>query len=429
MPDNPAAPAPPNNKPKGDLKERLQGMIDRFNDLKRSVETADGDRTELRQELDALKAELTKWRGYLSRASNPIRIPGVESAVRDSGEVIGFSLARAMHAEFRMRNPKIADSEEVAYERAGAGYEREVFQEMRKRDASLADDSNLGFLVPAQVMEDIIEKLRTKLVLDSIGLMMVPGFDGGSVDWPKEIEDGNAGWLPESASAAATDQEVGFVRMTPKTSYALRKVQNRLLTTGGSRVETVLRRAMLARLLRVQQSAVFQGSGNGGAPRGIMNKAGINSQDLSTLTVNALQNMIKKIQADDADTGTMFWVMHTLAKWAIYQIAASDTTHRQGSPIFTQGDPSKGEPPTILGIPFVTTNDITVTGGTSTDILLGVFGNAILGMWGDVRVEVNTQAATPFLNRQTWFLAHQDVDVAALHEESFCIGTSMTVAA
>lgn len=364
---------------------------------------------ETRTALEALQKRMDGVEGAVQkRDPATTSLPGVDAKK--------FSFARAVYA--------IASKDW-----SRAGYEQEVFTQMRKKVASLNDDQNLGNLVPAEVRNEIIPMLRSRLVLGKIGVTMLDDLAGSPVEIPREIGGGTGYWVGENDDITESDTATDVLRLRPHKAGALVKLSNTLLRIGGARIEGFVRNSIAQTLARTIQKAVINGTGTSGQPLGILNNPNINTvPTIGTVTTVKLQRMIEEIEADDADIGTLYWLFHPRAKAKILQLAKSaGASSADQEPVFFPGSPTAGEPATILGIPFATTTDMPYVAASTSDIMLGVFSEVMLGHWGTMELKASQETSTAFQKDQTWIRAIEECDVGLRHEPAICAGPGLTV--
>ena len=390
-------------------KSKAFEAITDIRDRVKSLQDAEKTREETMKSMEAkYEVRLAAIEKAMQERPGAISVPGVEDDK--------FSFARAIYAM-------------ASGDWSQAGYEKEVFQESAKRrDASLGNDQNLGNLVPTQVMKFIVPLLRSKLILPQLGVTMLPTLSGGVVEIPRESVDSTGYWVGENTAPTATDAGTEMIRLRPHKAAALIKFSNTLIRTGAD-AEPFVRDSIAKKLARLIQKAFFEGLGSGGEPLGIANKPGINTLAIAGVTVIKLQQMLEEIEADDADIGSMAWAFSPRAKAEIAQLNAAIATGGV-APILTNGDVSKGDAKTLLGIPYHTTSDIsidTTPNPDNTDIYLGVWAESIMGSWGALELKSTQEAGTAFEKDQTWVRAIQEVDVGLFHPTAICVGTNLNL--
>lgn len=343
-------------------------------------------------------AQDTATKGTKSR--RPPSVPGVDGQK--------FSFAKAVHAI-------------NSGDWGRAGYEQEVFAAATKA-LNLADDASAGFIVPSEVMAEIIPLLRSAMIVDTLGINRMDDMKASPVEIDKQRGGGTGFWVGEEETITESEQSLGLVRLRPHKAGALTKISNTILRAGGNRAESFVRDDLSKVLARTIQAAFFSGTGFGSQPLGVENHPSVNSVTFGGVpTVELLQRMIEEIDVDDAMIGTLKWVMHPRMRNKISKLAYGGA----GGPILTGprgGDISQDNAKTLLGHPYMSTTDIAL-GATTSTIFLAVWAEAILADWGALELRATDSAGDAFTKDQTWVRAIQEVDVGLRHEESVCVST------
>jgi len=314
-----------------------------------------------------------------------------------------------------------------------AGYEKEVLDETRKK--ALAAGSGAGSdLVPTEVMSEIIPLLRSKMILEDMGVRRMSGLTGSPVQIPRQTAAATGYWVGENSAITASDSNDDLLSLTPKKAAAMSQLSNTMLRTGiaSGTIEQYVRDDLANVLARTIQTAFFNGSGSSNQPTGVLNVSGINTVDWSSVTTkalvaDALMDMIKELDVDNVDvgSGSVAWCMHPRVFHALAKYLRDADTE---IPVLTGNQSTMSAQgsyltPNILGFPFFTTTDMpTELSPTDSDILLAKWDEVIFADWASMELAVSTEADTAFANDQTWVRVIQEVDVLATHEVAICAG-------
>lgn len=385
-------------------------------DLKAELIQLREERGKKSPEVEALEKKIEKLERAAAERSGPSftggsDLPGAEDS---------FHLSRAIYA---------------LGERSwnGAEYERDVLVQAaekkgldveRVKAASLGSDTTLGNLIPNTVQNEVVPLIQSEMILEEMGVNMVEGLAGSPVQIPRETAEGTAYWVGENSTITASDQETDMIELRPHTIAGLSKFANKMLRAGGTGLEGFVRRSIGRTVAKGIQTGYFAGTGVAGQPLGIKNQLGIrNHGAIGTMTIAKLQAMIDNLRRDNIPAAEARWVFHPAVLASIEQLAASDTTHRQGTPVFTMGDISKGTPSRLLGLPYSMSTNI----GSTTDIYLGYWPWTMLGSWGALEIAVTREAGDAFAKDQTWVRVLKDVDTALLQPTAINYGSGVTV--
>ncbi len=223
------------------------------------------------------------------------RMPGLED------EAKSFSLTRAINAI-------------VTGDWSSAGFEREVFDQTKKRAASTNDDSNLGYFVPNEVLPGFIELLTAESVVNQMGATVLSNLSGVPVEIPKQTGGATAYWVEENASITDSDLSAGQLALTPKAVAAMVKMSNRLLRLSNPSVEAMVRSDIARVIALAIDLAALRGTGVAGQPIGIANTANINTVEIGANggapNFDHLYDMQYELQKDNAYRGNLGYIFH-----------------------------------------------------------------------------------------------------------------------
>lgn len=365
-----------------------------------------------REALEEKMAKIESRIKFLEDLNSPrsVSLPGVEL------EKEKFSFVRAINAI------RTGDWSE-------AGFEKEVFDNTRKKAMSAGTGSAGGYIVPTQYVAELIEMLYAESVVIGLGATVMDNLIGSPVEIPKQAGGATAYWVGENSDITASDLTFGQLVLTPKSVAALVKFSNRLLSLSNPSIEGIVRRDIAQTLALAVDLAALRGSGTSNQPIGIANTVGINTAVLGTnggtFTFDTAQDMVTELEVDNALKGKLGFVTHPLIikKLKKYKVPqySGDTG---GMPIvLPMTDQNLKD---LLGYNFKTTTQIptNLTKGTSNDCSEVYFGNwqeLIIAVWGGLEIQASNETYDAFQKNQTWIRAIQDVDIGVRHPESFCL--------
>jgi HK97 family phage major capsid protein len=174
-------------------------------------------------------------------------------------------------------------------------------------------------------------------------------------------------------------------------------------------VESV--RSVLRRIAAIGIDAGFlSGSGASGAPFGLLNTTGVNSQSGTALAWSGICTMEEAVALKDASDANLAWVAHPTVRKLL----------RQRERI-TGGGRAIWEGNTVAGHPaFVSTCM------PSASLALGDFSNATILLWGGVEVLINPYSTTGFQQGVIELAVFVAMDVAVNYPAAFAKSTSIT---
>ena len=368
------------------------------------------DYVKMRQEMGELKAE---------KPSKKASLPGLEF------ESDKFSLLRAINA-ITTKNWK------------NAGFELEVFQNTTdlKKTMSTEVDSAGGYIVPVQALGDFIELFRANLVTKQLGATYIEGLNGSPVEVPGQAGGATVYWLGEDNpnGITASDLTLNQKQMTPHGAAALVKLSNRLLRMSNPSIEGLVRQDVAFAMAEAVDLAALRGIGANGQPLGVMNTSGVLTYDMVGIAKRVgiwggLYEIENKLAEANALKGKLGWAFHPRVKKNL-SLARVGAAAEDGFAQFVQNPATEGRITNMLGYPYASTTNMTITTSTNPDeseVLFGNWAELIVGVWQGLSIMASQEASTAFTTNQTWVRFVQEVDVMVRHTESFCIGQHLSM--
>lgn len=314
-------------------------------------------------------------------------------------------------------------------------YEADLCKEAAKtisKDMSTTTDSAGGFIVPVQIMENmIIPLLQKRITALSLGVQRLP-LSGSPVQIPKITTAATAYWVAENTSVTANDLAFGQLNMTPHAVASRVILSNRLINLSNPAAEQITR-AQIAKDLGIAiDAAIYTGTGASGQPTGIVQTSGINTVtsfgSYKAITAyGKLLDMIQELSVDNVELTNARWAMHSSVYTALAQIVDGGATGiNLERRLFGAGALNGAQ--TLLGYQYTITNQLTaVTGSaTSNTMLFGDFSQCYLGEWGTMVLRSSDVAGDSFAKMQTQIMAAMEVDVGVAQPNAFCTSTGAT---
>ena len=339
----------------------------------------------------------------------------------------------------------------------GAGFEREVNEEIARRVGKSAD----GVYVPdfawqqrgplstaatagsaSEVVFDdfvdtehrgdmFIEALRARQVLGTLGVTYMSGLTS-RVSMPNLATGANADFVTELADVtdgAGTDASVDLI---PSTMGAFVELSRLLVLESVPSIEQIIRNDLLASAADRIEYYAINGSGASGQPTGILNLSGINNLDISTGTdVDALTwadivALVKLVEEDNGitnDAATGF-----LSSPAVKSKLASTARVSGTDSVFLLNDPWNS----LYGYNAQFTSNVPTNldpgdgGNDASALIFGDFSNFMIGSHGAPSILVD-----PYSNSKAGtirMVLHADVSMASRHDVSFAKTDEVSVA-
>jgi HK97 family phage major capsid protein len=271
-----------------------------------------------------------------------------------------------------------------------------------------------------------IEALRTRMMVAQLGATMLEGLVG-DVAIPRQTNPAATFWVGETS--ATTEASVTFdqVTMSPKTISTRVDFGWLLLHQSTPTVDGLIRDDLQNAIARAIDLAALHGTGASSQPRGIASTSGIGSvtggADGAVPTwanIVALETAVANSNADGASTA---YLVNSRTRGKLKNVlknaTATDATY------LWEPLPGPDGMGVLNGYRAGVSNQVSnaLTNGTSTTVCSAIFfGNwadLLIGSWSGLELLTNpyTQAA----NRIIEVYAHQALDIAVRHPESFAL--------
>lgn len=339
-------------------------------------------------------------------------------------EVRKFSFMRAINA---MANPGDRRAQEAA------GFEREVSEAAISKTGKAAR----GFLVPVDVLRGVkrdllvgtptaggnlvaeellagsfIELLRKKSVLQRLGVTTLNGLVG-NIAIPRQSGAATAYWVGENAAPTESQQTVDQVTMSPKTVGAYTDFSRKLIIQSSVDVENMVKGDLAQVLALAIDLAGLYGSGSSNQPTGLYATTGVNTKNFAAdaPTWAEIVDLETLVAADNADIGSLAYATNAIGRGAL------KTTEKASSTAQYLMDASG----MVNGYKCEVSNQIAAA-SAAADYFFGNWADLVLGFWSGLDLLVDPY--TGGKEGTVRVIAHQDVDVAVRHAESFAIGAN-----
>lgn len=344
------------------------------------------------------------------------RIESTSEVGLNEKETRSYSFLRALNylanpgdkqaAEAAAFEREVSEAASKAYGKPANGLM--VPNEVLKRDLTAGTNSAGGFTVATDLLaSSFIELLRNKLALAQVGATVLNGLQG-NVAIPRQSAAATAYWVGEGSSPTESQQTLEQVTMSPKTVGAFVDYSRRLLIQSSIDVEQMVRND-LARVIALEiDRAGLYGSGTSNQPKGLINQTGINTKALTNYgTFAELIDMETEVAKDNADAGSLFYLMNAAARGALKSTAKSSSAVAAGF-VYENNE--------VNGYPVVVSNQLAFD-----DIIFGAFDQMIMGLWSGLDLTLDPYAGAT--SGTVRIIALQDVDFAVKQPGAFCYGT------
>lgn len=276
------------------------------------------------------------------------------------------------------------------------------------------------------VSNSMIELLQNLMLTRRLGVRVMTGLNG-NLSLPKKTGRGTAYWVTPGNAPTGSNPTIGAIDLAPNTVGMVEKYDRRFLMQTSVDAEMFLREDISEVMALELDRVVFNGSGLGAEPRGIITYTGVNVVALGTdggaITRAALLQAETEMEADNALLGNISWTTTPEVKGLLKDTEAGTA----GFPIWIWGPDN-----TLVSYPAYATNQMPsdLTKGTGTDLHAAILGNwreAILAFWSglDILVDPYTSGDSGTVR----IVALQDADFELRHPEAFSVIRDINIAA
>lgn len=279
-----------------------------------------------------------------------------------------------------------------------------------------------GVLVPIEYSTDLIQLVRAKTVVRELGASTYQA--SSETGWiPRQNAAATGYWLGENSSITESEPTFDQIQYIIRKLAAFSVVGNEVIFDSNPDAEKVVLEDLAMVLALAEDLAYLAGSGSGATPKGIANVSGISSTSLATNgrtpTFDDFADQIYNLQSNNFDcTGFAFHprLVQSMRK-------AKDSQNRY---LWEPGVPSMNVPPTISGIPYKTSTQISITetqgsSSVASHVYSGQWDQAIIFERGGVQLMASNVAGAAFQQDQTFVRAIVRRDFQVRHPLAFSV--------
>jgi HK97 family phage major capsid protein len=335
----------------------------------------------------------------------------VKAILHRLGEDVDVGFEREISSEVRRRAGRSF---------AGIACPDEYFLERRVIDITpgASPDAVAGPLYPTTLRPDLfIDRLRSALVVQRLGATVLDGLVG-TVDIPKQISSSTAQHVAEDGALTRTDPGFDDVSLEPHTVGAVTSYTRRTLLNALPAIEAIVRRDLAATVAAAIDYQALFGNGSGNTPTGVRNTGGVHDLTLAGPTWAQVLAFPTAIQADDADIGSLGWVM---SPSVVALLRATLKTSADAGSNFLMDEPGS-----LAGYPVAITNAVPEPGSPqAATVLFGAWSQLLVGYWSGLDVLVNPYSEDDYVRGRVSVRVMRDYDVAVRHAESFAFAEDL----
>jgi HK97 family phage major capsid protein len=388
------------------LIEQVKALLEKFK--QDVIEQYGGMNEGLRQDFAKLDARIKELEGIVT--PRKVSLPGVDL------EKEKFSFFRAVWAI------RFNDWSE-------AGFEKEVFEQTKKRAMEMGTGSLGGYIVPTEYIAQIVELLRAEAVVIRSGATVMTGLTGSPVQIPKQTGGATGYWVGENISITASDLGLNQINMVPKKVAAMVKLSNTLIKLANPSAEALVRSDIAQTLALKIDLAALRGTGSEYQPTGINIATGLKTVAVGTNGGNAsfdhLIDMEYELAVDNALRGTLGYIFHPAIRRKLLKLKVAQFSG-DAAGAYIIAPISETQFRNWLGYPYQMTTQVPITltkgsGTALTEIYFGNWADLLIGQWGGMELMASKETSDAFEKDQTWVRILQELDIATRHGQSFCL--------
>lgn len=404
------------------------------NETSKDTETKDVDVPTMKDVMSEIKSQGFITSEKLSKSDE--RLDSISKTITDHDVLIKDLTGKAKSRTVSLPGVEL-EKEEFSFMRAvyamihkdwsAAGFEKEVF--MNTRAMATTTGAGGGYLVPAQIGNEMIELLRAESVVMAAGATVYAGIQGGQYKISKQTGGAVAYWTAEAASITASDASFGELTLTPHALTGRCILSNEVMQSSTPSIEAIIRRDLTEARALALDYAALRGTGLLNQPVGIANTGDIHTvaigADGGTFTFDHAALMEGKLEDANALKGALSFIMHGKVK---RKLKAEKVLQYSGDTVgehvmLPMTDAAFKE---NLGYNFGISSQMptNLTKGSGTDLAEVIFGNfrdLIIAEWGSFEIAASSETSDAFERNQTHIRIIQHVDIGIRHPESFCL--------
>jgi HK97 family phage major capsid protein len=259
---------------------------------------------------------------------------------------------------------------------------------------------------------NFIDLLRARSVVMALGPTVLNGLVG-DVQVPRQTATAAAQWIAADGADELTPSDPAFdgITLSPKTCGALTVLSRKFVLQSDPSGEQLVRNDLAASLATALDVAALAGTGTSNQPRGIIETAGIATDDFDAATptwaeVVGMESDL--LEANVNPTAAAYVTTPTIAGL----LKTEETATGSGNFIWTPG--AERGLGLVNGFPAMSSSSV-----PAGKMILGNWSDLVLGFWRAIEVEVNPYH--DFAKGSIAVRAFMHVDVAVRHGESFAV--------
>jgi HK97 family phage major capsid protein len=227
--------------------------------------------------------------------------------------------------------------------------EASLYEEAMKYSEDVGTEG--GLLVHPKIQEQIIPLIRKRAVIRSLNPQVVNLPNTNTLQMPRQTQASDYAWVGDNSDIEDdVDQEVrwGDIELVLKTVAGFARIPNTLLEDSTPAADRLVTND-IAKVLALAEDEAFLIGDGGTEPLGIYHLSEVNDVNVNAQLDGAdgFDTLIDAQTAVENVSGEYTsWLMNPTMKGIIRQLKDTNDRH-----IWSQGDMTKGEPDSLLGVP------------------------------------------------------------------------------
>jgi HK97 family phage major capsid protein len=397
------------------LEQKVESFIDSFEEKLKNERTTNSTLTDTK--IEALKSEVKKQMDdYLAAArKNNVSLPGTEKGTKEFDQ---FNFAKAAYA---IINDDFSQ----------AGFEKEVFDQTKKKAVDTNTGSQGGFLIPTELANDrLIMPALAQTVLNDLGITRWNGLTD-DLAIPEATSRPTLVFGADGQAQAAQNVSFKLNYMRPRHGGMLCQVSNKLLkqaAVAGQIVESLMQEGISDGVDKVG----IIGTGTDYEPLGIFNTPGLNTAIAigaagGRLKVDKVASMISDVEVQNyLKTGNGGLLCHPrvkagLKRERVAQFSGDTSGEPLINPLMTDAILESTVGLKVRSTTNVPSNIVKSSSSTLSKAVVGEWAKFALGTWGGATLKRSDVAGTAFATDQTWLVIFVDLDFLCLTPLAFSL--------
>lgn len=309
--------------------------------------------------------------------------------------------------------------------------------EIGDADVAMAIETSAGSggaLVPQNIHDEVIELLRSRTVVRSLGAQTVP-LPNGNLSLPRLASGATSGYVGEGTDVNATESQFDDVKLSGKTMITLVPISNQLIGRAGFQVENLVLNDILGAMSVREDKAFLRDDGTSNTPTGFKKRATdagrthawAGTADLATIDAY-LDYLILMLMQSDSLLIRPGWALSPRSLMKLKGLRDGN-----GNKVYPEMDQGM-----LKGYPIMHSTTIPVNlgaGSNESEIYFADWNDVVIGEMDNMTIDFSKEATykdsagnlvSAFARNQSLVRVVAEHDVGFRHVEGLALGTGVT---